>query len=109
MYVLYEDNSRFKAEKVFSRAERSLQVESPTGKRSKIRTDRVFMEFDKPEPNLLLVQGERLAKDIDIDFVWECASQEVFEATECAADYYSNPHPDAIQQAALILDRKRVV
>ncbi|HLR29231.1 MAG TPA: ribonuclease catalytic domain-containing protein [Paenalcaligenes sp.] len=102
MYVLYEDNSRFKAEKVFSRAERSLQVESATGKRSKIRTDRVFMEFDKLEPNQLLEQAEQLAKDIDIDFVWECAPQEVFEATEFAADYYGTPRPDAIQQAALI-------
>ncbi len=102
MYVLYEDNSRFKAEKVFSRAERSLQVESATGKRSKIRTDRVFMEFERPEPDQLLAQAESLAADIDIDFVWECAPAEGFEAAEFAAEYYGTAQPSAVQKAAFI-------
>src|SRR5690625_4950158 len=102
MYVLYEDSSKFKAEKDFARAERSLQVESATGKRSKIRTDRVFLEFDQPAPDQLLEQAEKLAETIDIDFVWECAPQEVFEATEFAIDYYGTPQPTAIQKAALI-------
>ncbi len=102
MYVLYEDSNKFKAEKVFSRAERSLQVESATGKRSKIRTDRVFLEFSQPDPEQLLAQAEQLAATIDINFVWECAPQEVFDAAEFAADYFGTAQPTAIQQAALI-------
>jgi|SRR5690625_367120 len=102
MYVLYEDSGRFKAERVFSRAERSLQVESPTGKRSKIRSDRVFVEFDAPEPEQLLEQAQSLADEIDIDFLWECAPEDSFAATDFAAEYFGTDSPTAVQKVGLI-------
>src|SRR5690625_6314084 len=100
MYVLYEDNSRFKAEKVFSRAERSLQVESATGKRSKIRTDRVFMELERTEPDQLLAQAESLGADIDNYFVWECAPAEGFEAAEFSGEYYGDAQRFSVPNAS---------
>src|SRR5690625_618066 len=102
MYVLYEDKNQFKAEKVLSTAERSLQVEAANGRRSKIRKDRVFLEFDRPAPDSLLEQAQALAQEVDIDFVWQCAPEESFSAADFAADYFGTEHPDTIQKAALI-------
>lgn len=102
MYVLYEDKNQFKAEKVFSRAERSLQVESATGKRTKMRQDRVFLTFNTPAPEILLEQARQLANDIDIDFLWECAPENTFSAVDFAKDYFGEEKPTAVQQAALI-------
>ena len=51
MYVLYEDSGNFKAEKVFSKAEASMQVEAETGRRSKIKTSSVLFHFDAPAPD----------------------------------------------------------
>lgn len=102
MYVLYEDSGNFKAEKVFSRAEASLQVEAATGRRTKIKTSSVVFEFDSPEPVELMEQAQAMAEDFDIDFLWECAPQEDIEVAEFAADYFGHS-PSATEKAALLL------
>lgn len=102
MYVLFEDNGKFKAEKIFSQADTTLQVESATGKRSKIRKNNVFFEFSAPEPTLLLEQAEQLAADFDIDFLWECAPEDEFHAVDFAQEYFGHP-PSAVEKTALIL------
>lgn len=101
MYVLFEDGGKFKAEKIFSDAETTMQVESATGKRSKIRKNNVFFEFSQPEPAALLEQAEQLAAEQDIQFLWECAPQEDFLAVDLAEDYFGHP-PNAIEKTALI-------
>lgn len=50
MYVLFEDSGKFKAEKIFSQADTTLQVESATGKRSKIRKNNVFLSLVRLSP-----------------------------------------------------------
>ncbi|HJH24672.1 MAG TPA: RNB domain-containing ribonuclease [Paenalcaligenes hominis] len=102
MYVLFEDSGKFKAEKIFSDADTTMQVESATGKRSKIRKNNVFFEFAQPEPAALLEQAEQLAADLDIQFLWECAPQDEFNAVDFAEDYFGHP-PSAVEKTALIL------
>lgn len=101
MYVLFEDSGKFKAEKIFSDADTTMQVESATGKRSKIRKNSVFFEFAQPEPATLLEQAEQLAADFDIDFLWECAPTDEFNAVDFAEDYFGRP-PTAVEKTALI-------
>lgn len=101
MYVLFEDSGKFKAEKIFSDADSTLQVESASGKRSKIKKNTVFFEFEQPDPTTLLEQAETLSQTLDIKFLWECAPQEEFHATEFAADYFGHT-PNAIEKTALI-------
>ncbi|TCT09121.1 ribonuclease catalytic domain-containing protein [Paralcaligenes ureilyticus] len=101
MYVLYEDSGNFKAEKIFSQSDASLQVESESGKRSKIKTTAVLFQFEQPAPAALLAQAHALAATFEIDFLWECTPQEEFEATQFAEEYFGHP-PDAIEKAALI-------
>lgn len=101
MYVLFEDSGKFKAEKIFSDAETTMQVESATGKRSKIRKNNVFFEFAQPEPATLLEQAELLAADFDIPFLWECAPKEEFNVVDFAEEYFGHS-PSAVEKTALI-------
>jgi len=101
MYVLYEDSGSFKAEKIFSQSDSTMQVESESGKRSKIKNASVLFSFDHPQPAALLEQARALADTLDIEFLWECAPQEEFEAGQLAQDYFGHP-PGAVEKAALI-------
>ena len=101
MYVLYEESGNFKAAKVFSRSDSTMQVESESGKRSKIKNASVLFEFDAPDPQELLIRGQAQAAEIEIDFLWECTPQEEFEATTFAEEYFGHP-PNAVEKAALI-------
>ncbi len=101
MYVLYEDSGNFKAEKIFSQGDASLQVESESGKRSKIKATAVLFQFEQPAPAAMLAQAHALAATFEIDFLWECTPQEEFEATRFAEEYFGHT-PDAIEKAALI-------
>lgn len=101
MYVLFEDSGKFKAEKIFSESDSTMQVESATGKRSKIKKNLVFFQFEQPEPAVLLEQAEATAQTLDINFLWECAPQEEFNAIDFAADYFGHT-PSAVEKAALI-------
>lgn len=101
MYVLYEESGVFKAAKIFSRSDSTMQVESESGKRSKIKNAIVLFEFDAPAPAQLLSEAQAAAEAIEIDFLWECAPQEEFEAIVFAEDYYGHA-PSAVEKAALI-------
>ncbi len=101
MYVLYEDSGNFKAEKIFSESDSTLQVESESGKRSKIKKNNVLFRFDQPAGSALLEQAQAMAETLEIDFLWECAPQEEFDAAEFAEEYFGHP-PTAVEKAALI-------
>ena len=69
MHVLYEDAGKLKAETIFSEADTSLQVESASGKRSKIKRNAVLFTFDRPAPDGLLPAAEALAATLDAGFL----------------------------------------
>lgn len=101
MYVLYEDSGNFKAEKIFSESDATMQVESDSGKRSKIKNATVLFRFESPAPAELTQKAQDLAQTFEIDFLWECAPQEEFSAADFAQDYFGHP-PSAVEKAALI-------
>ncbi|MFA7476154.1 MAG: ribonuclease catalytic domain-containing protein, partial [Castellaniella sp.] len=102
MHVLYEDAGKLKAETIFSEADTSLQVESASGKRSKIKRNAVLFTFERPSPDSLLPAAEALAATLDAGFLWECAPQQEFEAAALAEDYFGHA-PDAVEKTATIL------
>jgi len=102
MHVLYEDSGTLKAETVFSRADTTLQVESASGKRSKIKQSAVLFPFDAPSPANLLPQAQALADTLDVPFLWECAPQDEF-AVETLGEEYFGHAPSAVEKTALIL------
>ncbi|HWK61692.1 MAG TPA: ribonuclease catalytic domain-containing protein [Eoetvoesiella sp.] len=101
MYVLYDDSGNFKAEKIFSQSDSTMQVESESGKRSKIKSASVLFSFEQPEPAAMLAQARELAETLELDFLWECAPQEEFEAAAFAEEYFGHP-PSAVEKAGLI-------
>ncbi|OWT76258.1 ribonuclease catalytic domain-containing protein [Achromobacter sp. HZ34] len=102
MHVFYEDDGAFKAGRIMSETDASLQVEADSGKRSKIKRANTLFTFDKPEPTELLRQAETAAADIDLQFLWECAPQEEFDTPALAADYFGHT-PSPVEQAALLM------
>ncbi|WP_397473576.1 ribonuclease catalytic domain-containing protein [Pusillimonas sp.] len=101
MYVLYEDSGNFKAGRIFSESDSTLQVEAATGRRSKIKKANVLFSFEQPEPAALFEQAEAQAQALDIGFLWECAPQEELDADDFAQEYFGHA-PDAVEKAALI-------
>jgi exoribonuclease-2 len=102
MNVLFEEDSAFKAGAVLADNTTSLQVELPSGKRSKVKTANVLLRFADPSPTELMERAERDAAEIDIDFLWEACPDEEFGFEEFAADYAGHK-PSAVEAAALLV------
>jgi exoribonuclease-2 len=102
MYVLYEEDGSFKAGHILSETDASLQVEAESGKRSKIKRANVLFTFADPAPSALLAQASADAETLDLQFLWECAPQEEFDAVALAADYYGQT-PTAVQRTAVLM------
>ena len=85
MNVLFEEDGGFKAGSVMADNDSSLQVEMPTGKRSKIKAATVLLRFEKPSAAALLDQATPLAEEIEAEFLWECVNDGEFSFLDFAA------------------------
>jgi len=101
MFVLYEDGGSFKAALVKEESDASLQVESSSGKRSKIKRATCLFTFASPRPEELVEQAPVLAADIEPEFLWEVAPQEEFDIEQLAREYFGH-EPGALEKASLL-------
>jgi exoribonuclease-2 len=88
--VFYEEEGVFKTGHILSEADSSLLIEDTRGKRSKLKTQQVWLRFDKIALDAFLVQAQALAQDIDLDFLWSCCDQEEFFFEALAQEYFGN-------------------
>ncbi len=98
MNVFYEEEGSFKVAAIMSESPTALQVESVSGKRSKIKTSNVLMQFESPLAGFMdaaLIEAENL----DIDFLWECCGEPEFAFEDLASDYYGKK-PTQFEAAA---------
>ena len=102
MYALFDDAGKFLAGRVMSEADSSLQIELDSGKRVKVKAANLMFKFDQPAPAALLAEGQALAKEIDLDLIWEVAPEDEFGFDDIAAEYFSSK-PTAAQRAAALL------
>ena len=102
MNVLFEEDGGFKAGSVMVDNDTSLQVEMPTGKRSKIKAATVLLRFEKPAAAGLLDQAAPLAEEIEPDFLWECVNDGEFSFLDFARDYYGH-EPSPLEATAVLL------
>lgn len=100
--VLFDEDGAFKAGTVLSEAGGSLQVESASGKRTKVKASHVLLRFASPGPADLMQQAQQTAEQIELDFLWECAPQDEFDFTELAQEYFG-AGPSAVQSAGLLM------
>jgi len=102
MNVLFEDDGQLKAGSVLADNDASLQVESASGKRMKIKAASVLLRFAAPGAAETLAQAQRLAAELDADFLWEATGEAEFGFDELAREYYG-ALPAPAQAAAVAL------
>lgn len=102
MYVLFEESGQFKTATILSESDSTLQVETTSGKRSKIKRTNVIFTFKDALPETLIESAQKLASDIDIEFLWEISPKETFNIERIAKEYYGD-NAGSIEQTALLL------
>lgn len=102
MNLFFEESGDFKAGVVLSQQGEAYQVELQSGKRSKVKTKDVLLQFTTPTPQQLLEQAQGIVEEIDIDFLWEVAGQEEFGFTELGTEYFGHV-PLPAEAAGLLL------
>ena len=103
MHVLFEEDGSFKTATVMTDNDTSLQVETVSGKRAKIKAANVLLRFQTPAPGELLGQAETLAADIEAPFLWECAGESEFAFAELADEYFGGQGSKASSAEATAL------
>ena len=98
MNVFYEEEGHFKVAFVMTENPGSMQVESPTGKRSKIKSNSVLLRFEDTL-NGFMEAAQHDAENLEIDFLWECCGEPEFGFEDLAQEYYGKK-PSAIEAAA---------
>jgi len=101
MNVFFEESGDFKAGAVMSQTPDSYQVELPSGKRSKIKSKDVLLQFGAPAAEQLIQEAKAIAEQIDLDFLWEVAGQEEFGFADLGKEYFG-AGITAAQSAGLI-------
>ena len=102
MHVLFEEDGGFKTGTILADNEASLQVETTSGKRSKIKAATVLLRYPEPSPTQLLDQAGALAEGIEPEFLWECANDGEFSFLDFARDYFGHA-PGPTEAAAVLL------
>ncbi|HWA39871.1 MAG TPA: RNB domain-containing ribonuclease [Burkholderiales bacterium] len=102
MQVLYEEDGELKVGAVMSQAPASLHVESPHGRRSKIKAASVLLEFEHPAGAELLAQAGAFARSVDVDFLWQCCGTHEFAFGDLARDYVGHA-PSALEAAGVLV------
>ncbi len=98
MQIFYEEEGQFKVAAVMADSAGSLQVESASGKRSKIKASNVLLRFDAALQGFMEAACSE-AEKLDVAFLWECCGEPEFGFEDLAAEYYGKK-PSAIEAAA---------
>lgn len=101
MNIFYEEEGVFKVASIMSESPGSMQVESPGGKRSKIKTANVLMRFDNA-PAGFMEAAQQEAEGLETDFLWECCGEAEFGFQDLAREYYGK-NPSPVEAAAIAI------
>lgn len=102
MNVLYEEDGAIKVASVMADNGASLQVETPHGKRAKIKAGNVLLRFENPPVAGFMDAADAAAAELDTDFLWQCCGSDEFMFNELAQEYYGRA-PGPVEAAAVVL------
>src|SRR5438552_5446837 len=102
MQILYEEEGDRKVGAVLARAPASLQVESPHGRRSKVKAANVLLAFERPPAAELLMEAKKFSADLDVEFLWQCSGSREFGFQELAREYVGRD-PTPVQAAGVLM------
>jgi exoribonuclease-2 len=101
MNVFFEENGDFKIASIMTESDSSLQIESASGKRSKIKSAQVMLKFEGALAGFMETALAE-ADTLDTDFLWECCGEAEFCFEELAKEYYGGK-PSSQQAAAIAI------
>ena len=102
MNLFFEESGDFKVGAILSQQGEAYQVETPSGKRTKVRARDVLLQFETPSAAEMIASAHQLAEEIDVAFLWEVAGEQEFGVVELGHEYYGHaPKPD--EAAGLLL------
>ena len=102
MHLIFEEDGHFKAGSILSETDATAQVETASGKRSKIKAANILLRFAAPAPTEAMAEAETLAAELDADFLWEAAGADEFGFEQLAQEYYGHA-PMPPESLALLL------
>ena len=102
MNVFYEEEGEFRVGSILTDNETSLQVEAPHGKRSKVKASAVLLRFAAPSHQVFMAEAQQLADAIDLDFLWQCCSEDEFAYASLAEEYYGHA-PSVLESASVLI------
>jgi exoribonuclease-2 len=102
MNLFFEESGDFKVGAVLSQQGEAYQVETPTGKRTKVRARDVLLQFESPSAAEMIASANRVAEEVDVAFLWEVAGEAEFGVTELGSEYFGHP-PRPDEAAGLLL------
>lgn len=101
MNIFYEESGQFKVAAVVQKNDTTYQVDTQHGKRTKVKANNVFAEFDG-DMAAFLENAQAQAADIDTDLLWEVCGEEEFTAEAIAEEYYGHA-PTKTELAATLI------
>ena len=101
MNIFYEESGQFKVAAIVQKNDATYQVDTQHGKRTKVKANNVFSEFDG-DMAAFLENAQAQAADIDTDLLWEVCGEEEFTAEAIAEEYYGHA-PTKTELAATLI------
>ena len=101
MNIFYEESGQFKVAAIVQKNDATYQVDTQHGKRTKVKANNVFAEFDG-DMAAFLENVQAQAADIDTDLLWEVCGEEEFSAEAIAEEYFGHA-PTKTELAATLI------
>ena len=101
MNIFYEESGQFKVASIVQKNDATYQVDTQHGKRTKVKANNVFAEFDG-DMAAFLENAQAQAADIDTDLLWEVCGEEEFSAEAITEEYYGHA-PTKTELAATLI------
>ena len=101
MNIFYEESGQFKVAAIVQKNDATYQVDTQHGKRTKVKANNVFAEFDG-DMAAFLENAQAQAADIDTDLLWEVCGEEEFTAEAITEEYYGHA-PTKTELAATLI------
>ena len=95
MNLFFEESGDFKIGNVLAQVGETYQVELQGGKRAKVRSKDVLLQYSAQDPEQVMTEAKKIADEIDLDFLWEVAGEDEFVFTELGIEYFGHeplPH-----------------
>jgi len=102
VHLLYEEDGEFRVGTVLAQAPASFQVETPHGRRAKIKAANVLLHFERPAAAELLAAAQAYAAGLDSDFLWQCCGSAEFGFADLAREYVGR-EPSPGEAAGVLL------